>query len=134
MKRFFVVVLLCVSIFGFAQNVEDIDGFDWVNFSNNDKIGYVVGFYSGLSTIWEWMFLEAGGAEAPPEVRERLKHYFYIELGIDELIIRIDDYYSSYDERQYKLNDTILWLIGKDYWNSSRFRQDDGIEDSAGET
>lgn len=124
MKKFLIVILLLVSILGLviAEGVEDIDGFDWVTWSVDQKIGYLLGFYSAYSSLWERMVLE-NEIDVTQENQEMLEEYFYIPMTVEELGIKIDDYYSDYDNRKSELYMVVMFFAGKDYWNSGEFQE-----------
>ena len=130
MKKFFIgMSLLLVAATLIAKNVEEINGFDWHIWSVGQKIGYVQGFYSGYSSIWERLFLEMendGGIGQQEE--KQLEQYFYIPLTVETAIERIDSFYSDYDNREVWLYRVLMYIAGKDYWNSGQFQENQQSE------
>lgn len=125
MRKFLIFLVLFLSAASlFAQNVEEISGFEWKVWSYNQKVGYVQGFYSAYSSAWERFFLEmdADGGITEEESLE-LEKYFYIPLTVEEAINRIDAFYSDYDNRDTWLYRVLMYIAGKDYWNSSSFQE-----------
>lgn len=131
MKRMiFAIGIFFLVVTGvFSEGVEDINGFDWWVFSEDAKVGYVQGFYSAYSSVWERFYSELGET-ATPEDEKRLEELFYIPLSVGEMIDRVDSFYSDYDNRDLLLYMVLMYISGKDYWNSGSLQEE---EDTFGE-
>lgn len=117
MKRFiFVVVLVLFASLAFAEYVEDMDGHDWRLWSEDHKIGYVQGFYSAYSSIWERFQWELGSSMNEDDTK-RMEEMFFISLSIGDMINRLDAYYHTYKNRDYTIYSVLMWIAGKDYWS-----------------
>ena len=120
-KAFFVgLLLLVVALFSFAQEyVEDMDGFDWIQMSWDQRGGYVQGFYVAYSSISERVVAEAGGWEGmTQDDMDFIDEYFYISINIGDMVQRITDFYSNYNNRKYQIYVVLMTFAGKDYWNA----------------
>lgn len=120
MRKFLVLLFLSVSfILPAQQYVEDINGFDWINWSNDEKMVYIQGFMSAYSSITMRYYDEAAVAEEEVSKQEQewLREYFFFQPTIGQIFDRINDFYSSYDNRSYDLIQVMLLAGGKDYWN-----------------
>lgn len=123
MRRFSILLIMIAAMVMplFAQDtVEDIDGHDWRLWSMEQKLGYVQGFYSAYSSVWQRMYLSFGES-VTEEDEARLEEWFYIPLGTGDMIDRIDAFYDDYDNRNELLYMVLMYAGGKDYWNGSRF-------------
>lgn len=117
MKRIVLVVLmLTIASLAFAQYVEDMDGHDWRQWSYDHKVGYVQGFYSAYSSVWEWILVDLGDSTTEDD-RQNLERMFFINVSIGDMIDRIDEFYNTYKNREYTIYSTLMWIAGKDYWN-----------------
>jgi len=132
MRKIFLVLFIFSAVFLSANKVEDLDGFDWITASSDSKIGYVQGFYAAYSSIWERFYTEAETDFTDEEVND-LENMFYIPLLVGEMVDRIDNYYADYDRRDQRLYHVLMFIAGKDYWNSSRFDEPETSKGS-GET
>src|SRR6056297_175992 len=94
MKRIIIVTLMLVvaSLAFSVEYVEDMDGGDWVQFSYEQKLGYVQGFYSAYSSFWERLATEIG--ETDEEDEYFMTELFYIEINVGPMIEEIDNYYD----------------------------------------
>jgi hypothetical protein len=117
MKRvILVVVLMLFASLAFAEYVEDMDGHDWHLWSGEHKIGYIQGFYSAYSSIWE-RFRHELGSSMTSEDEDRMEEMFFIRVTVGDMIDRLDEFYSSYKNRNYTIYSTLMWIAGKDYWS-----------------
>lgn len=120
MRKFFIILLLFVSTLGFSQEyVEDMNGFDWVNWRGDAKVAFMQGFFSAYSSVGIRYYEEAEmeGREVSSEEMSFLREYFYFPITVREAVDRVDTFYQNYDNRRYNIIEVILLAGGKDYWN-----------------
>lgn len=120
MNKVFVVLFLFVAVFGFSQEyVEELDGFDWVNWSVQQRQSYIQGFLSAYSSVIIRYYDEAEmeGRIVSEEEYRFVEEYFLFNVNIGQIFERVDSFYSSYDNRRYPVIQVILLAGGKDYWN-----------------
>lgn len=131
MKRLIIVLfaLVALTLPAFSQAIEDINGHDWRLWSTEQRAGYVQGFYSAYSSVWERMYLTMGESATEEDI-ERMEEWFYIPLNVGKMVERINTFYSDYDNRSEVLYMVLMYAAGKDYWNSSRFDAETNIEPS----
>lgn len=120
-KKLLTVLALIIGIttLSFANNyVEDMDGFDWLQSDWNARIAYVQGFYTAFSSLAERAVYEAGGAEQmTDEDFDFIDEYFYIGITVEDMVQRITDFYSDYNNRKYPIYIVLITFAGKDYWS-----------------
>lgn len=119
-KIIFIVLFLFVASFGFSQDyVEDLNGFDWVNWSMEERNTYVQGFLSAYSSVIMRYYDEASSENrtVTDEEAQFVEEYFYFNVNIGQILERVDSFYSAYDNRRYSIIQVILLAGGKDYWN-----------------
>lgn len=115
-KLILVLILVLVSISLSADTVEETNGFDWVTWSFDKKVGYIEGFMAAYSTVMEMIIYESGTGVSDEQLKQ-ISNKFYIPLNVGQVGERIDSVYSDYSNREIPLYDVIMIVIGKDYWN-----------------
>ena len=108
---------MLISINLSADTVEETNGFDWVTWSFDKKVGYVEGFMAAYSTVMEMIIYESG-ENITEEQAQQMNNKFYIPMSVGQIGERIDQVYSDYSNREIPLYDVFMIVIGKDYWNS----------------
>lgn len=116
----FVFFILIFSVFS-QQKVEEMNGFNWVTWTQEQKLGYIQGFMSAYSTVMEMMIYEMGDQTDEKTIQE-INNRFHIPMNVGQIGTKIDRIYSSYDNRKYPIYDVFLIVVGKDYWNNSNER------------
>lgn len=114
-KVILVMVLAAVALCATAETLDEMDGFDWVVWSSERKLGYVIGWYNAYSSVWVW-FLNT--TEPSEEIDRTLEEMFYVPMTVGDMIERLDEYYRDYSLRRQRLMDVLMFIAGKDYWNS----------------
>ena len=109
-------MLMSLSLWA-ESTVEELNGFDWVTWSFEKRVGYIQGFMSAYSTVMEMIIYENGENMTEEGVQE-LTNRFHIPLSVGQIGERLDQVYSSYDNRNIPIYDAIMIVIGKDYWNN----------------
>jgi hypothetical protein len=118
-KKIFLTALIFFTIIFAAfsqQKVENLNGFNWVTWTQEQKVGYVQGFMSAYSTVMEMMIYEMGDQVSEEKIQE-INNRFHIPISVGQIGAKMDRIYSSYDNRKYPIYDVFLIVVGKDYWN-----------------
>lgn len=122
MRKFLILILLCfVAFSAFAKTVEEMDGYDWVVMSTEQKGGLIQGYYLSCSTIM-FMAYETGEANGMSEedlnnMMEEMQYKFTYSQSVGQMITLLDNYFASPANRKYVLYRTIPYLAGKEWWN-----------------
>lgn len=117
-----IMMLAVISVTAEPATVEEIDGHNWRLWDTGQRITYVQGFYSAYSSIWIRMMVSFDGDQDEIDA-ELLEEYFYISLNVGTMVDRINEYYANYDNRDDYLYMVLMYMAGKDYWNSEQFQQ-----------
>lgn len=119
MKKVFIVLMVLLSSMLTAQEIKDINGTVWREWSLQLKQGYIIGFIaSGNAMAQRDDYLYCPG-EDHPEADEFHKELFdrYIFIGaVSEYIMYIDDFYSNDENLEEALINVIFFIAGKAYW------------------
>lgn len=122
-RAVFALGLILVALFAFGQDyIEDMDGFDWVQMTWGERAAYVQGFYAAYSSLAERSVMEAGGYDMlTEEDMSFIDEYFFIDITVGEMVQRLTEFYSDYNNRKYPLYVVLMTYAGKDYWSTSDF-------------
>ena len=110
---FVVVMMLVVSSFVFSENISELNGFDWLTWSTERKIGYVQGFMSGHAALRD-RFAYEGMDDA-----DLSDEYFFIPLDVGTVAQRLDEGYQPYDNREIPIHYALYIVVAKDYWSGN---------------
>jgi len=122
MKRFFILFLFTIISFSvFSQSLDELDGYDWVTMSAQQKAYFLQGYLSSCITVY-YMTYETAKAKGTSEENltllvQDLSNKLIYEQNIGQLIEIIDDYFSSPTNRKFLIYRTIPFLTGKEWWN-----------------
>jgi len=63
------------------------------------------------------MIIFEAGTDISSEQTKQISNKFYIPMTVGQIGERLDQVYSSYDNRDISIYDVIMVVVGKDYWN-----------------
>lgn len=119
MKKLAIVLLLLALTVSaaFAQKtVDELNGFDWVTWSFDAKVGFIRGFYAAYISIMNFAVYTNQDNPKADEVLKSVENQFYIPLTIGELGQKVDEFYSDYKRRELTLWQVVVYLSGKAWW------------------
>ena len=114
-KVIIAVVMLLAAVSLSAQYVTDYNGHDWVQWSQSQKIQYIIGFYAAYESVIIRIAREEGPFDKNDE--RHIREYFVFDLTVGDMMLQIDSYYATYSNRRYPLHEVLMLSGGKDYWN-----------------
>jgi len=110
MKRILLITVLLVLAIGLSAEVPSIgeyDGFDWVKWTDTQKIQFILGYWSALKCMEEINLNnnknENHTCATKIEGYVRITKFFRIEGTIGDCVHEIDRFYSTYSKRTAKL-------------------------------
>lgn len=113
-KVMMIVVMLLISVSVFGQNViSEMDGFDWLNWSEERRFGYVEGFMAGHAALRDRFAYEG------MDDTNMSDEYFYIPTDTATIVERLNAGYSDYETRKIPIHFAIYIAVAKDYWSTS---------------
>ena len=120
MKKLFIVIFILISFNIFAQKViEELNGYDWVNYSNEEKVALVRGYYIACTMVMN-LFYETSSDLTQNQKElliQQLNNQFKYDDSIVEMAIKLDDFYSSPSNRKFVIYRAIPFFGGKEWWN-----------------
>jgi hypothetical protein len=118
MKKFLIAVVLLFVVFSlFAQTVDEYNGFNWVTWKFEQKIGYIVGFMNAYTSVMRMYVYNNRNRKLTDQEIQDMNNMFYLPLTIADIGEQIDKVYSTYSNRKYLIWEVLLQICGKDWWN-----------------
>ncbi len=118
-KTMLSVMLGMLLVLGaYAQKaIDEVDGYDWVTFSDAQQAGLIQGYYIACSTILNMTYELNESSKNVEELMETMERSFLYQETVGAMIQKLDDYYASPAVRKFRLYRTIPFLAGKEWWN-----------------
>ena len=124
MRKAFLVLGFClVLVFGASaqRSIEQLNGYDWVTFSEEAKYQVMRGYYLSCTTLL-YMIYETGAANGMTEVELKTTMFeaenrFSFSQSTGEMVNMLYEYFATPGNRKYLLYRTIPFVAGKEWWN-----------------
>lgn len=99
-----------------AQNVSEMDGYDWKNMHETSKVYYIAGFLSSLTSVQYMIAVVAEQTEEgiTPELVEAVNKAFYLEGTVEQLMVDVNAYYHRTGDLETPIWRVVLRIRGKD--------------------
>jgi hypothetical protein len=122
MKKVLLVLLLILVVVSFttADDVRDLNGYNWEKWTTIEKVTYVQGFFSGLESYRQLFekIVDTNSEESETfEMAKMLYSWGYYGVAVNDIIKMIDRYYYADEWMQYPIHEVIMVSFDKDWWN-----------------
>lgn len=113
---FFVVISFCSA----QKTIDAINGFDWMGWTTPQKIFFIEGFYNANCMVMAFFYETNSDAseEQKQALKENLENQFGFTDTIGEMISKLNDFYSTYENKKYSLYRVIPLVAGKSWWDT----------------
>jgi len=126
------IIVMSLSMGLFSQGlVRDNNGDVWVKYTTQQKITYVIGWFSAMDTmrmltdyLMDGLASEVVSNPTTKAVNtdvanflENLADWGYYDQTVGQVVESLDAFYAKASNRQYKIYVVILYLFDKDWWN-----------------
>lgn len=116
----FVLVLIIGSSL-FAQGIQSINGNDWVRYTRGEKITFVTGWFSSLSTLMQMTQYWRENFELSDPANNILttidQWSFYGTLSVGDIIRILDSNYANPENRHWTIWSVIIVDTNKAWWS-----------------
>ena len=125
MKKIFILCILSLVLALSAttqqgKTIEDENGFDWANWSDDMHGFYIKGFLSAQSEVIAMTYelnQNLPRAQFDNLMRQTNDQFFY-QGTVGGIVQKMNDYYAVYANRKFSIYRTIAFVCGKNWWNS----------------
>jgi hypothetical protein len=118
-------LLILIAIGGFGKPIYPnkpinyYNGVDWIQLSEEQKLGAVQGFFLAFVATSDRLYFEnepIEGEDYSEEFKDQVSAWFYTELAVQDVLDRLDFFYSEASRLELPLTMTFMFVMEKDYW------------------